>query len=1234
MPAAPPVAGTSRLPDKALTHLDKLKPATAAPVNPKMPETTPRVKALIDEAQALIVKRDFSGAMERLDRAVGFEPDNPRALKQMALAYVGLSNYGKAIESLRRGIALAPDDLDGQLLLGRLLAAQNQNDQAIVAYRSALATTSSKPEEPMTAEALVRLGEALEREGYLTASLDCYEKLNEWLAAHADAYTKSPLLQPLLLRPERLMLQRGSVLLQLGRSKEAAEQLTKAYRTDRSNVLAGRLLVEALAADKQFDAAQNVILEMASQPAQQDQVASLTEVLAKASGNKDLPLTIWNAYLKSGKKDASLAVSMASVAQQTGGVAQAESILKSSLEKTPGSLTAGTMLASLYASSNRPEQALRQLAAILSGSADESAQLEPSLRQVAQSAPVDFETQFAQKIQADATPQSAALHFLTGRLAALRQNADLASREYDLAIKAQADFLPAYDAKLDICIARRQDAATEKLLQQAKSLDDTKYGYFKAYLEGKRKLALGDVDAAMKDLRQANEQARNADVVHLPTLILLARTQVLAKQPNEAVGTLLEAMKSEPDNEVLYRHVVSLLISQSQYNDAQDVITRLQERLPGSLTARILQAELMVARNQSPEAAKLLAELKKSNPDNIDVQLLDFRVQFGKNPQSLKGAEFDRAVKRLGDILKIDPANEQAFLLLASLLDQPTRKKDMAAIWGKVYEQSGKSPLIAKAYGMALVQAEQYAQAEEVFRAALAGAPRDPVVRMLLLQSLQKVKKNAQAAQLAQQWLADAQDDETRTSYRRLLLSFYEESTPVQYDKAQKLLDEWITLTADAKMQSSLRNEKLKLYGKDKQYDAAVAFGRQWIKDEQKRGEGADMLPRFQLLSMLDDANEHDRMLALLKEWIGTSTDKSVAWLRAQQIMTLGDSKKMAEAAKLANEWIAQDANQLLPRQTYIAMLSKAQKYDEALTLVEGWLGELVSKKDLNVPPKAATTPASTPATQGVLTKVGYSGVVTSNPTLQIYPSAPAKIRTAVDPIVIDWCRMTVVQLLVSQQKYAQGMAKADEYLKLYGDYKPTPAEGRAGDGSIEQDYVLNMYVLKATCLSETNRPEEAITTLEKALSLNPADPMLNNDIGYMYADLGVNLDKAERMVRVALAGIGSTPSLLDSLGWVFYKQGKFTEAQRVFEQVLQADIPDRAENSVIFDHVADTYYRLGDKTNALKNWKLAIERASREKPAGSDARKVLQRVPAKVQAVEKGQAPALAPLGKGVEVK
>jgi tetratricopeptide (TPR) repeat protein len=128
---------------------------------------------------------------------------------------------------------------------------------------------------------------------------------------------------------------------------------------------------------------------------------------------------------------------------------------------------------------------------------------------------------------------------------------------------------------------------------------------------------------------------------------------------------------------------------------------------------------------------------------------------------------------------------------------------------------------------------------------------------------------------------------------------------------------------------------------------------------------------------------------------------------------------------------------------------------------------------------------------------------------------------------------------------------------------------------------------------AEKNDFAKAEAELETVFAKDPEDPGINNDLGYLYADQGKNLEKAEAMIRKAVAEEPDNYAYLDSLGWVLFKRGKFEEAVIPLEKALadaQADL-------TIPDHLGDVYFQLQETSKAKTAWEKALKLAGEAKP-------------------------------------
>ncbi len=100
-------------------------------------------------------------------------------------------------------------------------------------------------------------------------------------------------------------------------------------------------------------------------------------------------------------------------------------------------------------------------------------------------------------------------------------------------------------------------------------------------------------------------------------------------------------------------------------------------------------------------------------------------------------------------------------------------------------------------------------------------------------------------------------------------------------------------------------------------------------------------------------------------------------------------------------------------------------------------------------------------------------------------------------------------------------------------------------------------------------------------MKLNPDQPQVLNYLGYSWVDMGLHLDEALKMIKTAVSLSPNDGYVVDSLGWAYFKLGRYDDAVDQLEQavLLQADDP------TINDHLGDAYWKVGRKLEATFQW-------------------------------------------------
>lgn len=93
------------------------------------------------------------------------------------------------------------------------------------------------------------------------------------------------------------------------------------------------------------------------------------------------------------------------------------------------------------------------------------------------------------------------------------------------------------------------------------------------------------------------------------------------------------------------------------------------------------------------------------------------------------------------------------------------------------------------------------------------------------------------------------------------------------------------------------------------------------------------------------------------------------------------------------------------------------------------------------------------------------------------------------------------------------------------------------------------------------------------------------NYLGYMWAESGVNLDRAQEMLTRAVAKEPRNGAFIDSLGWVYYRQGKLELAEKYLTDATHL-LP---RDATVHEHLADVLARRGQNERALQVYRTAL---------------------------------------------
>ncbi|KNG94088.1 tetratricopeptide TPR_2 [Pseudaestuariivita atlantica] len=114
---------------------------------------------------------------------------------------------------------------------------------------------------------------------------------------------------------------------------------------------------------------------------------------------------------------------------------------------------------------------------------------------------------------------------------------------------------------------------------------------------------------------------------------------------------------------------------------------------------------------------------------------------------------------------------------------------------------------------------------------------------------------------------------------------------------------------------------------------------------------------------------------------------------------------------------------------------------------------------------------------------------------------------------------------------------------------------------------------------------EAAEADFRRALDLNPDQPQVLNYLGYSLVEKQIKLDEALGMIETAVEKQPNSGYIVDSLGWVLYRLGRYDEAVGHMERAVELE----AVDPIVNDHLGDVYWAVGRKLEAEFQWRRAL---------------------------------------------
>ena len=145
-----------------------------------------------------------------------------------------------------------------------------------------------------------------------------------------------------------------------------------------------------------------------------------------------------------------------------------------------------------------------------------------------------------------------------------------------------------------------------------------------------------------------------------------------------------------------------------------------------------------------------------------------------------------------------------------------------------------------------------------------------------------------------------------------------------------------------------------------------------------------------------------------------------------------------------------------------------------------------------------------------------------------------------------------------------------------------------------DKEYV---YFLRGSTYEREKKYDKAEAEFKKILAANPQSAATLNYLGYMNADRGVDLEESLAYIKTAVSLDPTNGAYLDSLGWAYFKLGKYDQA----EENLSKASARMASDPTVQDHLGDLFQKTGRLKLAATHWERAMEEWNKTIPPEVD---------------------------------
>jgi tetratricopeptide (TPR) repeat protein len=611
------------------------------------------------------------------------------------------------------------------------------------------------------------------------------------------------------------------------------------------------------------------------------------------------------------------------------------------------------------------------------------------------------------------------------------------------------------------------------------------------------------------------------------------------KDLNGAIAEIEKAVALDPDRIDTYGNLGVLELSRGDLKAAEEAFTTAVRIDSTSVPARLALAVFYLSAHRAADAERSLKGALEIDASNPAANQILALMYLASNRQ----AEAETYLKTVAQVSKTSAAR----LTLADYYAQTNRPHDAIAILNTLAASDSIGGDIQIRLAATEYAAGQKRQAYERVDKLLSSDPKNAKALLVKAQFLQAEHRLEEA--LIQATAASQAD--TRNTHARYLVGRLSAETG-RLAEATQAFSEVLTINPHA---TAALIELARVQLASGRAEDAIQFARQALTEEPAK-VSAHLLLAGALIERRQLADADREMSALIAKY---PDEPSVQGQMGVLYLSKGDQTRAKRSFERALEL---DGNSIEALSALVALDLSARRLADARSRVEVALSK-------------------TPEAPRLLLLAAGVDVVVDR-----LDQAEQRVQRAIqiEPNNLQ-AREMLGALFTSQQKLEQATA-------VYG------AMAKLRPGSTA---AIEAQTMVALMVEAQHRPSEAQKQFEAILAESPRAVVAANNLAWLYAEHGGNLDVALGLAQTAAAQAPDHSAINDTLGWIYYKKRLPGHAIAAFQRSIQSD----AQNPVYHYHLGLAYAQSGDRAKAKQSLETAL-RLKADFDGSSEARKLL----------------------------